>query len=69
MNAVYSVSTLAQRLAAQAEAFDQVLITGHIFAFYIVQQLAARCDHFQQTTATVVVFFMCLEVLCQRRDA
>ena len=60
---------MPQRLAAQAQTFDQVLIAGLILAFDIVEQFAAGRDHFQKATATVVVFLMSLEVFCQRRDA
>ena len=56
-------------LAAQAQTFDKVLITGLVFAFDIIQKLPARRDHLQQTTAAVVVFFVNLEVLGQCGNA
>ena len=37
-------------LAANAEAFDDVLVAGVILGLGIVQQLAALRDHLQQTT-------------------
>jgi hypothetical protein len=49
-------------LAADAEALDEVFVATFIFASEVVQQLTALCDHFQKTTAAVVVFFMGLEV-------
>jgi len=56
-------------LTANAEAFDQVLITGHIFAACIVQQLTTERHHFQKTTTRVVVFFVGFKMLCQGFDA
>ena len=51
------VSNGVVRLAAQAQTFDQVLVTCFVFTTCVVQEFAAKCDHFQQTAATVVVFF------------
>ena len=62
------VSNGVVRLAAQAQTFDQVLVACFVFTTCVVQEFAAKCDHFQQTAATVVVFFVCLEVLCQSGD-
>ncbi|VVT10929.1 hypothetical protein RV134_260343 [Roseovarius sp. EC-HK134] len=55
-------------LAADAEALDEVLIAGLILALEVIQQLAALCDHHQETTTTMVVFLVGLEMLGQRGD-
>src|SRR6056297_4014315 len=55
-------------LAADAEAFDEVFVTTFVLTPEVVQQLTALRDHFQKTTAAVVVFLVGLEVLGQRGD-
>lgn len=57
------------KLAADAQAGDQRLVTLFAFGFGVIQQLAALGHHHQQTTTGVVVFFVAFEVLGQSRDA
>ena len=56
-------------LAADTQAGDQRLVTLFAFGFGVVQQLAALCNHHQQTTTRVVVFLVIFEMLGQGRNA
>jgi hypothetical protein len=56
-------------LAANAQTLDEVLVTCLVFAFGVIEKLTTQSNHFQKATATVVVFFVGLEVLSQCRDA
>ena len=51
------------RSAAQAQLADQGGIAGFVLALEIVQQLAALCDHHQQTATRMVVFLVQLEMV------
>src|SRR5215472_6742898 len=58
-----------ERLLAQTEALDQLVVAVGVLVAEILEQLATVPDHLQQSAARMVVFRVRLEMFGQVRDA
>src|SRR5690606_7222066 len=58
-----------RRLATQAKALDQRLVPLEVLPFQVSEQAAALVDHFQETTARMVILAMVGEMLAEVLDA
>lgn len=59
----------SRRLAAQAEAFDQLVVLLNVPALQVVEHAATLRDHLEQAAPRVVVFLVRSEVLGELVDA
>lgn len=60
---------MAGYLATQAVGDEQTTVTLDVEVLHVVEQATATADHHQQTTASVVVMLVMLEVLVEVVDA
>src|SRR5437868_3756372 len=67
-NRTYADTRKVRRLAAQAEAVDDLLVAGVLGLLEIVEKAAPLRDHLEQAAAGVVVLDVALEVFSQVGD-
>ena len=54
-----------ERLPAQAQTIDDLVVAFNIRSFQVIQQTASLRDHFQQAAPRMIVFLMGLEMLSE----
>jgi len=57
-----------ERSATQTESLDESVVTHGVLALQVIQKLATRIDHANETTPRVMVMLVRLEVVLQLVD-
>ena len=64
-----SLTDMLLFLTADTESLDDRSVTLNILLDQVIKQAATLTDHFQQSPAGVMVFFVGFEVICQIGDS